>query len=265
MGIRQYTRGSILWQRPSADGLGSIAAKLSAHCSVMADCRKPACPANGPFCPPRRLPGKAQPFPPRRTDACRQSSRFSQRYRHPTHARHAGGHGRGRGRRRRLRRRPRSSACRNGSPDLLGKEAALFVPSGSMSNQIGVRVHCEPGDEFICEAGCHIYNYEQGAYAQLSGVAARTVEGDNGVLQLEQLTGLIRPDNDHLVRTRLVLPGEHAQPRGGADSAVRRRRGDLRLGASQRPAHASRTARGCSTPWWPPASTARRWASTSTR
>jgi threonine aldolase len=88
--------------------------------------------------------------------------------------------------------------------DLLGKEAAVFVPSGSMSNQIGVRVHCDPGDEFICEGGCHIYNYEQAAYAQLSGVAARTVDGVNGVLELKQLTGLIRADNEHLVRTRLV-------------------------------------------------------------
>lgn len=42
---------------------------------------------------------------------------------------------------------------------MLGKEAAVYVPSGSMSNQIGVRVHCHPGYEFICEAGCHIYNY----------------------------------------------------------------------------------------------------------
>ena len=61
--------------------------------------------------------------------------------------------------------------------EMLGKEAAVFVPSGTMSNQIGVRVHCNPGDEFICETGCHIYNYEQGAYAQLSGVCARPVEG----------------------------------------------------------------------------------------
>jgi threonine aldolase len=88
--------------------------------------------------------------------------------------------------------------------ELLGKEAALFVPSGSMSNQIGLRVHCSPGDEFICEAGCHIYNYEQSAYAQLSGLAARTVEGEFGVLRLDQLTNLIRPDNEHQVRTRLV-------------------------------------------------------------
>jgi threonine aldolase len=88
--------------------------------------------------------------------------------------------------------------------EMLGKEAAVYVPSGTMSNQIGVRVHCQPGDEFICEAGCHIYNYEQAGYAQLSGLAARTVEGDFGVLRLEQLNGLVRGENDHLVRTRLV-------------------------------------------------------------
>jgi threonine aldolase len=88
--------------------------------------------------------------------------------------------------------------------ELLGKEAAVYVPSGSMSNQIGVRVHCSPGDEFICEAGCHIYNYEQAGYAQLSGVAARTVDGEFGVLRLAQLTNLIRPDNEHQVRTRLI-------------------------------------------------------------
>lgn len=88
--------------------------------------------------------------------------------------------------------------------ELLGKEDALYMPSGSMTNQIAVRIHCKPGDEFLCEAGCHIYNYEQAAFAQLSGVAARTIEGDSGVLRPEQLHGLVRPENDHLVRTRLV-------------------------------------------------------------
>src|SRR6476661_9158026 len=82
--------------------------------------------------------------------------------------------------------------------EILRKEAALFMPSGSMTNQVGVRIHCKPGDEFICEAGCHIYNYEQGAFAQLSGLVARTVEGEGGVLRLEQLAGLVRPANDHL-------------------------------------------------------------------
>src|SRR5687767_2211613 len=88
--------------------------------------------------------------------------------------------------------------------EILGKEAALFMPSGTMTNQVGVRIHCKPGDEFLCEAGCHIYNYEQGAFAQLSGVVARTVEGSYGVLHVDQLRGLIRPVYDHLVRTRLV-------------------------------------------------------------
>lgn len=88
--------------------------------------------------------------------------------------------------------------------ELLGMEAALFMPSGTMSNQIAVRVHCKPGDEFLCEAGCHIFNYEQGAFAQLSGVVARTVEGEYGVMRPEQLTGLIRPEAEHQVRTRLV-------------------------------------------------------------
>jgi threonine aldolase len=73
-----------------------------------------------------------------------------------------------------------------------------------MGNQAAIRCHCRPGDELICEAGSHVYNYEQGGYAQLSGVAVRAVEGDFGVLRLDQLQGLIRPDNEHLVRTRLV-------------------------------------------------------------
>ena len=98
--------------------------------------------------------------------------------------------------------------------EMLGKEAALFVPSGTMSNLIGVRLHCKPGDELICEAGCHVYNYEQGGYAQLSGVAVRTVEGDHGVMTVEQLEGLIRPDNAHYVRTRLVSL-ENTHNRGG--------------------------------------------------
>lgn len=98
--------------------------------------------------------------------------------------------------------------------EMLGKEAALFIPSGTMSNQIGLRIHCKPGDELICEANCHIYNYEQGGFAQLIGVATRTVEGNSGVLKLDQLRGLIRAHDDHLVRTRLVCL-ENTHNRGG--------------------------------------------------
>ena len=88
--------------------------------------------------------------------------------------------------------------------DLLGKEAALFVPTGTMSNQVAVRLHCRPGEEAICEASSHVYNYEQGGYAQLSGVPVRPVPGDCGVWKLEQLVDLIRPESDMMVRTRLV-------------------------------------------------------------
>ena len=98
--------------------------------------------------------------------------------------------------------------------EILGKEAAIYVPSGTMSNLIGVRLHCRPGDEMICEMGCHIYYYEQGGYAQLSGVAARPVEGRSGLLDLEQLEGLVRPHNEHFARTRLVTL-ENTHNRGG--------------------------------------------------
>ncbi len=98
--------------------------------------------------------------------------------------------------------------------EMLGKEAALYVPSGTMSNQIAVRLHCRPGEELLCEAGCHIYNYEQGGYAQLSGVAARPITGRYGIFQAEQLHGMIRPEDEHLVRTRLVCL-ENTHNRGG--------------------------------------------------
>ncbi len=98
--------------------------------------------------------------------------------------------------------------------ELLGKEAAIFMPSGSMTNQIAVRCHCQPGDEFLCEADCHIYNYEQAAFAQLSGLVARCVPGRFGVLHVDQLRDLIRPIGDHLVRTRLVCL-ENTHNRGG--------------------------------------------------
>ena len=143
--------------------------------------------------------------------------------------------------------------------DLLGKEAAIYVPSGTMSNQIGVRVHCQPGDEFVCETGCHIYNYEQGAFAQLSGLVARTIEGQFGVLKLEQLTGVIRPDNEHLVRTRLLCL-ENTHNRGGGRvlpyegvEAVCRWAHDHGL-----------TTPACSTRLWPVASAPKSGPSTST-
>ena len=96
----------------------------------------------------------------------------------------------------------------------LGMEAALFVPSGTMSNQIAIRVHTQPGDEMLCETSCHVYTWEAGAPAALSGVTCRTLEGDYGILDLSQLENKIRPDNDHYVRTRLISL-ENTHNRGG--------------------------------------------------
>ncbi len=98
--------------------------------------------------------------------------------------------------------------------EILGKEAALFMPSGSMTNQIAIRLHCNRGDEFLCEADCHVYNYEQAAFAQLSGVVARTIQGRYGVLEPSQLEGKIRPIADHMVRTSMVTL-ENTHNRGG--------------------------------------------------
>ncbi len=98
--------------------------------------------------------------------------------------------------------------------ELLGKEAALYVPSGTMSNQICIKAHTQPGDELLCDVSCHVYNFEAGGPAVLSGVTCRTVQGDYGILDVTQLEDLIRPVNDHLVRTRLVCL-ENTHNRGG--------------------------------------------------
>ncbi|MFO0921567.1 MAG: low-specificity L-threonine aldolase [Pirellulales bacterium] len=109
---------------------------------------------------------------------------------------------------------PTVEALQELTAEILGKQAAIFMPSGTMTNQIAIRVHCQPGDEFICDENCHIYNYEQGAYAQLSGLATRTIPGIDGVMHVDQMRDLIRPDNEHMCRTRLVCL-ENTHNRGG--------------------------------------------------
>jgi threonine aldolase len=98
--------------------------------------------------------------------------------------------------------------------ELLGKEAALFVPSGTMGNQMGVRLHCQPGDEFLCNSDCHIFMYEQAAAAQLFGLSARPVAAEGHLLTVEHLQDKVRPDDVHHPRTRLVTL-ENTHNRGG--------------------------------------------------
>src|SRR3954451_22210043 len=81
--------------------------------------------------------------------------------------------------------------------DLMGKEAALFVPSGTMANQIAIGVHCRPGDEMVCHPAAHVHVWEGGGIARLWGVTARTVAPARGLLGLPDLLGKIRPDGCH--------------------------------------------------------------------
>ncbi|MCX6641300.1 MAG: low-specificity L-threonine aldolase [bacterium] len=88
---------------------------------------------------------------------------------------------------------------------LLGKEAALYVPSGTMANQVAIKSHTQPGDEVIAEVNCHVFNYESGAPAMLSGVQVHTLPGNYGVYTAEQMQAAIRGPDHHLPPTRLAL------------------------------------------------------------
>ncbi|MEM9451714.1 MAG: low-specificity L-threonine aldolase [Cyanobacteria bacterium P01_E01_bin.6] len=98
--------------------------------------------------------------------------------------------------------------------DLLGKEAAVYMPSGTMTNQIALRVHTEPGDEVVLDAQAHIYYYEGGAPAALSGVMCRLIDGDRGIFTADDLIEVLRPTDDHHPLTRLVCL-ENTHNRGG--------------------------------------------------
>ena len=80
----------------------------------------------------------------------------------------------------------------NKAAELLGKEAALYVPSGTMSNIVATRTHTSPGDEIVTEAHSHIYRYEGGAFAALSGCSVALVDGKNGLMTSEQVSSSIR-------------------------------------------------------------------------
>jgi len=88
--------------------------------------------------------------------------------------------------------------------DLLGKEAALYAPSGTMTNQIGVHINANLGEEVLLHEGSHIFVYEAGAPAMLSGVQLRTLSGENGVLDPETVRAAVRPEDVHFPRSRLL-------------------------------------------------------------
>lgn len=88
--------------------------------------------------------------------------------------------------------------------DMLGKEAGLFVPSGTMSNQLALRSQTQPGAEVICEYNSHLFNYEGGGPALLSGVQLHPLEADHGILTGPQIAAAMRPADHHYAQTGLI-------------------------------------------------------------
>jgi threonine aldolase len=109
---------------------------------------------------------------------------------------------------------PTVNALQEKAARLLGKEAALFVASGTMANQLSVKAHTQPGDEVIIEAGAHAMNFEGGAGAVLSGVQFFGVPGSRGIIDAAQVEAAIRIDDVHFPVSRLIVI-ENTHNRGG--------------------------------------------------
>ncbi len=100
---------------------------------------------------------------------------------------------------------------------LFGKDDAIFCPSGTMTNQIAVKVHTHPGDEVICDVTSHVYNFEGGGMAFNSGCSIKVVHGDKGRMKAEQVEASINPpENVHYPYTRLVVAENTANKGGGS-------------------------------------------------
>ncbi len=100
--------------------------------------------------------------------------------------------------------------------ELLGKEAALFLPSGTMCNEIALRVHCRHGEEMLAHQSAHPIHFEGGGPAALAGVNVRSLDGPRGQYDASTLEAAIRPDNRHMPRSRLVWIEQTSNLGGGS-------------------------------------------------
>jgi threonine aldolase len=100
--------------------------------------------------------------------------------------------------------------------DMFRMEAALYCPSGTMTNQIAINVHTNPGDEIICDRLSHIYNYEGGGIARNSGVSTRLIIGDRGRFTAQDMLDNINPDDPHFPITSLVSVENSCNKGGGS-------------------------------------------------
>jgi threonine aldolase len=99
---------------------------------------------------------------------------------------------------------------------LLGKESGVFLPSGTMANEIALAVHCRPGEEVICDATSHIIGFEGGGPAALAGVMIQPLAGHRGIFSAAQLAAAIRRDRPYAPRQRLVVVEQTSNLGGGA-------------------------------------------------
>jgi threonine aldolase len=109
---------------------------------------------------------------------------------------------------------PTVQALERRTAEVLGKEAAAYMPSGTMTNQVAIRSHTEPGDEIILEAVAHSYFFEGGGPAALSGVSCRLLQSVRGIFTAAQVKAAVRPRNYHYPVSKLVCV-ENTHNRGG--------------------------------------------------
>jgi threonine aldolase len=106
--------------------------------------------------------------------------------------------------------------------EMLGKEAALFVPSGTMGNQIAVRLHTEPGQEVIIEERSHMFNMEMAAMAAISGTLAHTIRCEDGIMDWDSIEAAIRPRTSYFAQTALVAVENTQNLAGGTVMSAER-------------------------------------------
>ncbi|MES2285742.1 MAG: GntG family PLP-dependent aldolase [Bacteroidota bacterium] len=111
---------------------------------------------------------------------------------------------------------PTVNALEEKAAKLFGKESALFCPSGTMTNQIAIKIHTQPGDEVLCDATAHIYNYEGGGISFNSGAQAKLLQGVRGQISAQQVVENINPNYDWLTRSSLVCIENTANKAGGS-------------------------------------------------
>ncbi|CAH1000480.1 L-allo-threonine aldolase [Neolewinella maritima] len=111
---------------------------------------------------------------------------------------------------------PSVNQLEESAAERFGMEAALFCPSGTMTNQLAIKVHTQPLDEVICEEKSHVYQYEGGVYSLLSSISMHLVHGERGKMLPGQITAAVKPRQDWLARTRLVVLENTCNKGGGS-------------------------------------------------